>query len=332
MFLPLAILCTLLMLYFASTKVVIVSAEEAENLMETEEKAPTARLYYLEYESSDSSGCFNIFCPDNYSENFSYSERIDKNTITLIFKGVKSEHFIRNAPNGDFSGVKSISEEIDDNEVRVVVVTKDKVYAHLTEEEKKLVISLEPVDLNETVVVLDPLYGGVSMGTTAGSAMEKEINLAIAKAVRSKAEGKNYRIVMTRNADETMLTEERLAAIDTYGADYYVGIGMRTDMEDTSSFGMSAYYNDEFYRNGFENVDFAEVILRNAAVAAGTRALSLDSAGDEKVILHALDIPGVLLYAGTITNSSEASLLINEEYIEKIAEGIVSALDSVVER
>lgn len=332
LFVPLATVCAVLMIYYASKKVVIVSADDTESEIEESWSGDkvSVKTYYLDFESSDTSGQFVIHCPDNYLSGFSYSNRIDKKTATLIFEGQKNEYFMRNAPSGDFTGVKSIFEEVTDDVVEVVIETEDYTYINVSMQEKKVVIKLEPVNKEETVVVLDPLYGGKARGTVAGNVSEADLNLAIALKVQKMAKDKEYRVELTRNIDETMLTEERLNAIEAYGADYYVGIGMRTDMEDTSSFGMSALYNDELYRNGFENVDFAEAVLKNTVKSTLNRAISLNSAGEENVILRALDIPGTLLYAGTITNSNEVSLLVQDEYIEKIAEGIVTALDSVV--
>lgn len=321
------------MLRYAYTKVIIVSAEEAESQMESEavrEEKPRAVGYKIDFKSTDDSGCFVIPFTEGEGETVGFYSEINKKQATLVFKKANSDYFRRNAPSGDFTGVTGITEEIGEDEIRVRIDTEENVYVRVKVQGKKVYVTLEPIDKDEVLVVLDPLYGGAHSGTIAGDVVEKEVNLRIALKVRELAKDKPYRVELTRDGDETVMTDERLEIIDMLGADYYIGIGMNTDMEDTTVFGMKAFYNDALYRNGFENVDFAECVLRNAALTASDKALALSAAGEENVILKVIDIPGTLLLAGTITNVEEASILTNEAYLERIAVGIIKALDGVV--
>ncbi len=72
------------------------------------------------------------------------------------------------------------------------------------------------------------------------------------------------------------------------------------------------------------------MVLRNAATEAKNKALGINEAGDSEVILKTLDIPGMVLNPGFLSNEDEAMLLCDEAYIGKLAKGIVNALDEVI--
>lgn len=180
------------------------------------------------------------------------------------------------------------------------------------------------------IVLIDPGHGGSSYGTRAGEVAEKDIVLSIAKQIRDLCPEKPYRVVLLRENDVTVNTEERISAVMDSQADYYIGIHLSSDAEDVKAFGMKATYNPTYFRNGLENVDFADAVLMNAAVCTNNRALGVENASEEDVILQVLNIPAAVLYAGYISNADEAELLSTEEYTQKIAEGIVNALDGVV--
>ena len=127
-----------------------------------------------------------------------------------------------------------------------------------------------------------------------------------------------------------MNTEERINSIKAVDGDFYIGLECCSDVEDTQRFGMSALYNSKYYRNGLNNVSFADRVLKSTCEAAKNRAEGLIEATDEDVILRVLGIPGMTLFTGYLSNPEEALLLDDSEYIRKIAAGIVNALDEVV--
>lgn len=323
------------MMFYASTKVVMVSAEEAEtDAVEAvkEEETEANREYLLDFKSSSADGSFVVPFPEELTEeNLCVSERFDQKTLTLTLKTENSSFFKNNAPSGDFTGITSIREKIGDDSVTLVFTTEDYVTVKTEREGKKLTVSLSPIRKDETVIAVDPLYGGASTGAIVGSLQEKEINLRLAKKIEKLAEGKNYRLVLVRGADETMLTEERMETLEILGADYYLGIGLSSNVDDLSEYGMSAVYNKEYFRNGLENVDFADALLRTAAEDCKDRAKSLTPADDRYVILKTFEGPAMIFYAGTITNTEEAQLLSQDEYLERIAESVIGTLDRMVE-
>lgn len=325
-------ICLAAMLYYASVKVVIVSAEEAEVQAENAvvSETFTGKNLRLDIRTTSDSGYFVIPCPNVAEDKIFISERPDLKEVRITFKEVNSDYFSSYAPNGDFSKVSSINETISEDEVIVTIETKAACYGKFELRNRELMVQFEEIDKSETVVCVDPAYGGAYTGTVVGDLNEKDINLSLARMVKAISAEKNYRVVLTRDSDENINIEERLEILETVGADYYVGIALNTNVDDRTVYGMSALYNGSLFRDGFENVDFADAILVEAAKAGKTRANSLEKADKNNVILMALDIPGTTLMAGTITNEAESMLLSKDEYLKMIAEGIISALDSVV--
>lgn len=324
-----------LMLWYASRKVVIVAAEDAEITAEEIEieKSESDRTFKLEFSSNSRDGWIHFTCPSSMVlGDITVSERPDLRKIIIDFSGENSDFFYRNAPYGDFIGVSEITESSVDGRIHIVLDTDRIYYADTKMADHEFMLKLNSYTTDKPRVVVDPYFGGSHSGTTVGSLMEKDINQAIANKVKELANDRDYYLILTKNSDYTLSTMERMDIIEAVQADYYIGISLITDMEDQSSFGMKAVYNDEYYRSGLENVDFADYILRKACQSACNKANDLEKAGEEFVVLKALDIPATQFFAGTITNSEESELLRTDSYITKIAEGIVAALDEVVIR
>ena len=333
----LAVISMTLMLIFASQKVVIVSAKEAEELVkekattELTESVKSGKTLLLEVRSSHDDGIINVSLPTHLKhEDIEISIRPDLKKTSLIFMGDVSEHFISNPPSGDFEGIGSVTIETEENRTVLSFITNDILYPDIEIAGHTLTAEFVPIERTKPVVVIDARYGGDQPGTMAGRIAEKDINLRLAGKVRDAGAGRDYKVYLLRTCDETMSTEERLRIINLLDADYYVELSLGSDVSDTKVFGMSAVYNSSYYRNELENVDFADALLRNAALFASDRAVRLESADEEDVILMALKIASARLNAGTITNPKEAGLLLKDEYLDKIAEGIVNALDGVV--
>lgn len=326
-------LCLIVMLIFAYNKVVVVSAEDAGILVEeqTEEEAVQERIVAIPLASTEDSGVITITCPPGVvGKDVSVSKRPDLKKVSFIFYDNNFEYLSNAHPTGDFSKVSSAYVTNAGDRIILDFELKDMYNPVVSYENSVITFSLAKYE-KKNVVVVDPFFGGQYTGMAVGNLFEKDINLKIAEKIEKLSENKDYNVYLTRTADATLNIEERLEIIELLKAQYYVGISLDGDAEDSKNFGMSGIYNSEFYRNGMENVDFADIILKSVVNATSNRALNLKKSSSEDIILTALEIPAMTLKAGMLTNSKEAMLLDSDEYIEKIALGVIEALDSVVE-
>ena len=330
--------CMALMLNYASKKVVFFTAEEAQAQEEAKQNKGLTKSvnidksYILEVRSTDTKNEINVSLPSLLASKAEVSSRPDLKKISVMLDEDKTEYFLNNAPTGDFENIKEVIVSYDGEKTRLEFETSKAINPVVSTHGNVLNIALEDFSKKRPVIVIDPGYGGSQPGTVAGSTAEKDITLRLAKLVAEKCKDKDYSVLLTRTCDETVLTEERLEIVDIMGADYYIALTLDSNVEDTKDFGMSAVYNSHYYRNGYENVDFADVVLRSCAESSVNKAKGLMEADSDDVILMALKIPAVRLNAGTITNLTEAQLLLKDEYLDRIATGITDAVEVAIKR
>lgn len=322
-----------LMFFYARSKNVIVT-EEKEETTASATSEPVQEIVHFKWdmncESTEGDGIL-IVCPGVVSENnLSVSVRYDVKRVQIEIKGFSAFDFKDRQPVGDFSLISTGTCEADSDRALFTFKTNEVCECEVSAEGDSVVVRFVPFNKDERpVVIIDAGHGGTSAGTKAGNLLEKDVTLKIAKAVERKAAGKGYRVMLTRSGDETVSTVERLNICQALTADAYVGIHLSQDIEAPEKYGMSSSYNSLYYDRDITNAEFAGCILKNTCIAANNKAHGVEKASDEDVFLEAMGIPATVLYAGYMTNPDELKLLGKDEYVEMIADGIVSGLDEI---
>lgn len=256
-------------------------------------------------------------------------------TVAVSFTASDEEFYQVNPPYGDFSYLKDAYGEYDGEKVRMIFSFSENIVCETSYENlihgNQVSLEITPMsELGDNIVLVDPEHGGKAAGISVGDTVEKEVLLKLAKKVEKMAADKPYKVILTRTSDTYISTENKVKLISMIDPDYYIGLELSSDIEDTKNFGMYATYNDSYYRHGTQNVSFANTILRSACISTSNRGNGLVVAGDENVILMTMDIPGTVLYAGYLSNTDECYLLGTDEYLDKIAEGIINGLDLII--
>lgn len=326
-------------LSYASGKTIIVNDEEqTEETAEAEIKPaeePRATSWTIETEKlkDKKADSLNIQIPMGMdASDVEVSVRYDIPRISVTLKNTRESYFLSNPPRGCYDYIEEASGTFDGENTTVSFELSESCICNVEYLNSTMELVLTPVsEVAHPLVVLDPGHGGEHSGVKAGDLSEKDVCLMIAKKVKEFSKDKAYTVLLTRTADESMTTEERINSVEALGPDYFISIHLTMDVEDVNKFGISAYYNGTYYHNGLENVEFADSILRNVATDTKNRALGLFEAGEAELSLKVLNMPAVYLYAGYMSNKEEAALLETGAYIEKIAQGIVDALDEVIQ-
>lgn len=203
----------------------------------------------------------------------------------------------------------------------------DELYEYRTVyEDGGLYISfLNPRELYNRIVVVDPVCGGLSNGNTANGLTEKEIALQIARSLKKKLDDSDIKAYYTRMDDVNPPAEKRIAIANEVKADMYIAIAVDA-REDTSVYGVSTLYNDEYFIPGFGSVELADLLEKETAAGVKTKALGLEK-DVENTTLGQATVPAAEIRVGCMTNPQEAILLGREDYIEKIATGIYNAIN-----
>ncbi len=179
-------------------------------------------------------------------------------------------------------------------------------------------------------VVVDAGHGGIDDGAKWNGIKEKEINLEIAQKLAQELKSHNCQVVMTRDQDIDYYTRgkggkrndllKRVEIIENANADYYISIHLNA-IRGSKWRGAQVFYG--------ARVPESEVLAKTIQQAMGDfppgnkRQVQKDL---DIIVLNATTIPGVLVEAGFISNPSEAALLKNEQYQQKMAKTIVKAL------
>ena len=182
--------------------------------------------------------------------------------------------------------------------------------------------------LSGKIIVIDPGHGGKDPGTTSDTTYEKDINLAISKALEIELSKVGATVILTRDGDYDLSEpnarwrkksdfDNRINLINNSKANLYLSIHLNYLTN-------SAYYGPQvFYQE--KSIDLATIIQK-------TLNNSLNSDREMKEIpkktymYDKLTIPGVLIECGFLSNEEEKKKIITEEYQQKITSLIKDAI------
>lgn len=172
-------------------------------------------------------------------------------------------------------------------------------------------------------IILDPGHGGEDEGCSRAGVLEKDVNLEIAKAAGAKLEERGYRVVYTRNGDETRTMEERVNKANVLKGDLYVSIHQNA-CETSEPEGVEVWYCNDRY--GKESERLARLFQKYIVQETGSRDREL-SETDTLYVIRESNMPSCLIETGFLSNRAERKKLTDPEYQNLIAEGIADGID-----
>ena len=226
---------------------------------------------------------------------------------------------------------------------------------------------LGAADPERPLVVIDPGHGGRDPGAISpfGSIPEKDVTLAIARAIRDEiAASGRVRVALTRNGDDHLLLHQRYEIARRLGAALFISVhadaAQREGARGASIYTLSEVASDK---------EAAQLAAReNASGLEGAGMLSSDSgvnrilvdlvqreamthsAGFARLlhreaaplilfqpdyhrfaslmVLKAPDIPSILFETGYLTNPDDAAFVQSKEGQRRIARGVRSAVET----
>jgi N-acetylmuramoyl-L-alanine amidase len=216
-------------------------------------------------------------------------------------------------------------------------------------------------------VVIDPGHGGVDPGAISPIGVyEKDVVLPTAwEFARQLAATRRYRVVLTRSVDEFIPLRDRVARARAWGADLFLSLhadALRdTETRGLSVFTLSAQASDReaaalaMNENradllggiklagqprevGTVLMDLARRQTSNLSIALARRIVDqlarevvlLDNPqrSADFAVLTAPDIPSALIELGCLSNPLEQRLLQQRAYQQKLARGLVRAVEA----
>lgn len=203
----------------------------------------------------------------------------------------------------------------------------------------------------EITIVIDPGHGGMDGGASdSGGAQEKDINLAIAKALSEEMKGYPVNVVMTREEDCGLYEEKgqsirekkredllrRKEIMEAEGVELAVSIHLNSFPQDEKVYGAQVFY--PLAQTNRTNVSLAENRSKKYAEAIQkSLEINIDD-GREREAMPKNDIllfrnprtNMVLVECGFLSNSVEAGKLKTAEYQRILSQAIWAGINDVL--
>ncbi|HWT26916.1 MAG TPA: N-acetylmuramoyl-L-alanine amidase [Mobilitalea sp.] len=184
-------------------------------------------------------------------------------------------------------------------------------------------------DSNQIVIVIDPGHGGRDPGKVGvNNLLEKDINLSVAFKLKKLLEQNDIKVIMTREEDILLASDtdsnkkradmnNRVHIIRDNKADLAISIHQNSYPEEYVK-GSQVFYHAKSDQ-GKRLADMIQEQIREAVKDDNHRQAK---SNDSYFLLKYTECPLVIVECGFLTNNSEAMLLKDDTYQEKMAWGI----------
>ena len=182
--------------------------------------------------------------------------------------------------------------------------------------------------LQGKLIIIDAGHGYKDGGTSYNDILEKDINLKISKLLEQKLASYGASVLMVRNNDEDLSNgakthrkkhdfDNRIKIINNSNGDIYLSIHVNY-LNDSSYFGSQVFYDKN-------NKRLADIIQKhlNKHLNINRKTLPIPKG---TYMYKRLNIPGVLIECGFLSNSHDRNLLVNPIYQQKLVDIICTAL------
>lgn len=177
-------------------------------------------------------------------------------------------------------------------------------------------------------IVIDVGHGGKDSGTTYDGISEKDINLLIAKKLEKELIKNGVNVLMVRDGDNDLSSpnvnrrkksdfDNRIKFINGSNADMFISIHI-------NYLGNSKYYGSQvFYTKGNKKiaVSIQDMFRKKLGSPMKEKELSNDIYMYKK-----LNVPGVLIECGFLSNAKERKLLQDDDYQKKLVDAILEGI------
>lgn len=199
-------------------------------------------------------------------------------------------------------------------------------------------VSSKKVREAETTVVIDAGHGDQDPGKIGvNDALEKDVNLQIAKEIKKLLEDKNIKVIMTREDDTTLAKDSngsqkvqdmkaRVELINKTKPDLAVSIHQNS-YPDESIHGAQVFY----FTHSTEG-EKAAGIMQKALLAIDPENHRQEKGDDGYYLLRRTEAPTIIVECGFLSNGEEAGKLVDKEYQKKIAEAVVQGIEEYVRK
>lgn len=178
------------------------------------------------------------------------------------------------------------------------------------------------------VIIIDIGHGGKDSGTVYKDIKEKDINLSIGLKLKKELIKYGVEVIMTREGDYDLSSpnalrrkksdfDNRIKLINESNADMYISIHINY-LDNAKYYGSQVFYTED-------NLELASAI--QSEMIEQLKSPLKERVLDNDIYMYKkLDIPGILIECGFMSNTKERSLLVTDKYQSKIVKSIIDGL------
>lgn len=237
------------------------------------------------------------------------------------------ESFYRDNPvYGNISEIEKGTYQAIKESVQLTFQLRDVYeYKSILENDCLYIELLNPKELYDRIIVIDAGHGGENTGYAENGIVEKKITLEIVKKLKEMLDETDIKVYYTRISDVDIPEDERIAIGNRTKADMFISIHANLE-EDSKIYGVKTLYNENFFIPGFGSVELADLMEREVVTSISGKALGLEAAGNDEIVINDASIPATMVKVGCLSNAQEAKLLNKDTYLQRIAEGIYQGI------
>ncbi|MDI9482328.1 MAG: N-acetylmuramoyl-L-alanine amidase [Bacillota bacterium] len=176
----------------------------------------------------------------------------------------------------------------------------------------------------DKVVVIDPGHGGSNPGAVYGNVNEKDLNLKVSKILKDKLTASGVTVYMTRTDDRDVGLYTRAEIANKLNADLFISIHHNASPNTSAQGIMTLYYptaNDKV----FNGKKLAQIVQKHLVNSLKTRDWGIIPRPN-LVVIRQTRMPAVIAELGYMTNKSELQRLVTDDFQEKAAQALHSAV------
>ncbi len=318
------------MLVYAQNKAVVIDEVEGQLGMEEEvETNDRILIKNLNIQKDSDSGSFVIPLPQGATaEQVSIENKYILQELWVSIEGCDYTFFDGQWISGDTSSILSGTYEVREDRVLLRLLLRDIFECkNLMENGRLLVEPVNPHSLYEQIVVIDPLNGNQKWAALDSGISENDVALDVAKKLQTKLAESGVKAYFTRLENVERSQQLRLHLVDTLKPDFLVSIGTSVEAEEAfgTNYGVEAWYNT-YFTPGISSVLLADTLVREVVSNSNGRGNGIWEGSDSEELFCQVSVPAVQLNVGYLSNEKERELLAQENYRDKIAEGIYNAI------
>ena len=175
-------------------------------------------------------------------------------------------------------------------------------------------------------VVIDPGHGGHDSGAVRDGVREKDLNLRLAKRVADLLKDAGFTVILTRDGDQFISLDDRADRVRQENGDILLSLHQNASTN-TAASGVEVFFAPGT-RYAKASMHLAHVIQLGIMDRNGGLGTSMDR-GIKRAgfrVLRKADCPAILLECGFISNVQDREKLVQEEYLNSLAETIATGV------